>query len=734
MSVTITNTGSNSRKLEIANEYNINAAGGIIEGINTALTALGWTLYDTVTTGSRNCFVTKVYTAACNDGGSPSIKYMILRFDGPRRFWYVSCAESWNDTTHVATNECWTQERSFPLPLQLNNSIIYVWANARYAIFQGSVRGELGLWQGIVEFERTMIDDSPSQAPCFGYTNQLIIGSPYYYFVPGASSTVDTDIDARNHIIPLWMPRAPDGTTGYQAIRSCSIVIGNTPYPPSNRTVLYNSNTASLFSNTLQRSLGLGIASINPSSFVYNGNTSLRPVMDMRVGSQVLNYFEYGRLYGLKLTTNLGSPLDTFALPVDGNLFFSNTGSNNSHFILPITGGGHTTVSVGAGRMYQELMPVAGTNTTIFDTSGLVHGRFIYNTAGTGTNTQANVVIKIDLDTGTWSNIAVPGTAEGIIYDGGNNVYVSTGVGVSRINVTDDSIANLSSNLAGGGSAMTVNDTYLFLGPKTAAATNNKVDVINLSTFTVETQINNIIVALHGGTNATGQMAILTTPDYDSNNMFIAIGAMNINTRIMVNRIFANGVIAGNVHIDWAYNQGQSITNAQYGAMYYNNKDIIVLWPRGPGTANSSSGTAHYFSITTDASLANTQTGLVIDGGHGHDTLAHPYKISEAIPVKGYRFGNGHRGDGTGSIPSIISVNHHHVSNTEASFGGMYSAAVRNLYNTSGNTTYPYGPVSTDGCSVYRMFTSQNSGVLKGQYNQTRNNVGVTTPVLLIPS
>lgn len=759
MSVTVTSLGSNSRKIEISNESDINAASGIIDSISTALTDLGWTLFDTTVSGARNCFITKVYTADCNDGGSPSKKYMILRFDGPRRFWYVSCAESWNDTTHVTTNECFTQGRSFPLPLQLNNCVLYVWASARYAIFQGAVRGELGPWQGIVEYERVMSDDNSSGAPCFGYTNEFIIGSPYYVW--NSLTTIDAEAYPKNHVFPIWPPRTPLGTTGMEAIRSHSIVIGNIPFPPNERLFLFNSNTGSLSSNTVQTSLGTGLASLNSETFRYNANTSLRPIADLRVTSQALGHYDFGRIYGLKLTTNLGAALDTITVPVDGNLFFSNTGSNNSHYILPISGGPGHAVQVGVSKIYQELIPAPATNSAIFDTSGLVKGRYIFNTVGTANNTQANVVSKLDLDNGTWSNIALPGTAECIIYDGGNNVYVTTGVGVSRINVDNNAIANLTSNLAGGASALTINDTYLMMAQKTQAATNVKIDIVNLSSFTVERQIISLIPAVQsvGGANATANFTILTTADYTNNNVFFTTGGWHVTTGTIstFSNFYllsaSNGAVVANT-IQIVQTAGVGSWGGQVAATYYNDDKYLYYHSRGAGTVNTTNyGKSLIISLTNAASMSVNATSSSGNGNVVFPTaywtgaaLSHPYKYQEAASFKGYRITNGHRGSG-GALPTVITSNFHHIPvlannefDTSINNGqsGINTGPAESLVfantATASNTFFPFGPMFTDGCSLYRMYSEQNSGIFKGQANQTRNNAGVSTPVLLIPS
>lgn len=89
--------------------------------------------------------VTKVYSAPNNDGdttGGPSTKYMILRFDGPRQLWNVSCCEYWDAVSHTATNECFTNGKSVVLPLQYNYCWIYVFASPRYAAFTGVVLAE----------------------------------------------------------------------------------------------------------------------------------------------------------------------------------------------------------------------------------------------------------------------------------------------------------------------------------------------------------------------------------------------------------------------------------------------------------------------------------------------------------------------------------------------------------------------------------------------------------------
>lgn len=458
MSATINTLGPNSRQIVVDREM---SSDNIINAINTALTTLGWTLIDTVTSGPRNCIVKKVYSALNNDSAqTPTTKYMILRFDSQKQLWNVTAAEYWNVTNHTATNETFHNNYVFPLSLQHSNNVIYVWASARYAAFATAVRSELGPWQGVFEFEREAPEDIAGQnAPCFGWTSALTIGQYY------GSNYASSQTSPRPHT--FWVPRTIDGYTGWGACQQFIINTAFGVFPPSSSQCTYGTTTG--YPNHLGM---LGAFGTNSS---YAWDTGKKVVSSLKLAGATKTY-NTGRIYGLKVAPNFGAVLDSVALPIDSNGFFALNGTVSNHYILPISGGSFQDLAIGSSRLSETLYN-HGVSHTI-NSAVIIDARYIYCT------TTSSGIWKLDLDTASWNQM--PGTSSttyhDIVYDGGVYLYTSSAAGVTRIYIEDDSTVVLS--VGGGSLTLALDDNYLYAARLTESTTPS-LDIIDLTNFTV---------------------------------------------------------------------------------------------------------------------------------------------------------------------------------------------------------------------------------------------------------
>ena len=176
MSVTNASYTTNSYTVTIANE--LVDSNNVIAGVNTAITTLGWSLYDSINQTTYSPMVTRVYRVLNSDG--TTYKYAILRYDTLNLKLNLSCCEDWNTSTKVATNESWHNAGLFFIGYDLRDCVIYVAATARHLILHSKIRGESAIWAGIFEFERIATEDiSTNTAPCFAYTNSLMVGTPW---------------------------------------------------------------------------------------------------------------------------------------------------------------------------------------------------------------------------------------------------------------------------------------------------------------------------------------------------------------------------------------------------------------------------------------------------------------------------------------------------------------------------------------------------------------------------
>jgi hypothetical protein len=121
MAVTNTQFANNTYKVTISNE--LTGSNNVIAGVNTAITTLGWSLYDSINQTTYSPMVTRVYRVANVDAAT--YKYAILRYDTLRLKINLSCAEDWNVSTQIATNESWHSDGCFYHGYDLRNIFSY---------------------------------------------------------------------------------------------------------------------------------------------------------------------------------------------------------------------------------------------------------------------------------------------------------------------------------------------------------------------------------------------------------------------------------------------------------------------------------------------------------------------------------------------------------------------------------------------------------------------------------
>lgn len=454
MTVTINTLGANSRQIVITGET---SATNIINAVNTSLTALGWTLIDTVTSGSRGLLTTKVYSAPNAD--TVTTKYMIIRYDLARQYWFVSCAENWNTTTNVATNECWYGNRQILLPLQYSNCIFYIFASARYAAFMGVVQGEPSPWQGIFEFQREAPEDiATNSVPCFGWTSSLTIGEPYGNFASPASAATSS---TNNGYVAVGfaVPRTVNGLTGASAAGVFTILSTIGTYPPVLGQVGVDFTSGGVTSTLNSHHAMLGSFG-EGQSYVWNNTKTL--ISNIKLTGYSTNYV-IGRIYGLKITTKLGAVLDTSSVPVDANLFYSATGTPTTHYLLGINGEYADRLTSKTNFLNANITNSPNAFGACWQTV-FVSGRFMYFTTSTGFH-------KFDAQTqGITFNILPAAAYYSVKFDGENSLYVTGATAnlVYKVNLSDDTYTSLS--MTGNWLSLALDDDNLYVGSSAAAA------------------------------------------------------------------------------------------------------------------------------------------------------------------------------------------------------------------------------------------------------------------------
>jgi len=470
--MTTTIMGPNTKRINISdNDYDQST---VITYIRNVITSMGWSLYDTFQAvdpsvvgsfpgdGTWGGFV---FRSLNYDG--VSYKYAILRFDTPRRFMYLSTCESWNNTTHVPTNECWTGH-GFPMPWSPDYCDIVINANSRWLLIQSYLNGDSGNWCAVMEFEREAEEDTAAAGfPCWAFT----------------CSELHMQYDNNGIEVPACalfgycFPRLRDGSTGYNAAVRMGTISGSRLF------LSWNSNIAS---------------SMPGSSMLYEWDPSksqvhsLSPTMVGEGDTPSLNglgHFKYGRAFGFKLTRPItgAEQMNKLSLKVDTDGFFDPTGSATDHFVFPFNGSGPlrsrfyiSTDALSYGPQYTTCVIPGGS--TYYVNATAHAGAFWYVATSNG-------IYKINGSTNAVSAV-ISGTSgtffSDIVWDESTGMVWAAGpLHIWRINpASSDAVTSYA--VTGGAKQLVVTNGKIIATSRQSATTLN-VSSLNKSNQTVQT-------------------------------------------------------------------------------------------------------------------------------------------------------------------------------------------------------------------------------------------------------
>jgi hypothetical protein len=512
MSVTTTTYtfAGNSKLLTISQEI---GSTNIILAVDSAITGLGWSLYDTQGTTTYNPILTKVYRVLNADG--VTYKYLIIRWDTIKLRFYTSCCESWNTSTKTPTNESWTQAGAFAQGYDPQNSLIIVSATARHCMIWTFINGTPGLWTAVVEFERVAAEDlatvATSPTPCFAWTNSVMIGTPYGRTENTGNTTSQ---------IMFAFPRTFEGNVGPSAAFSYAPVTnkGMMPYfnPYSAVTIANDTNNlhlGSYFKNLTYRwdTTGLKV-----------------PISPLSV-DHVTRSMPFGRIYNFGVFRPLGSPGDTVYANVDvvGGWPSSNTTTSTSTecFLLPMNGGYEPTQIGGANQAYgsytypgtlsYQLGIVNSASTQTYAGKVIAIGDNMWFNTSDGIRT-----VGISGGTGALSVVRYTNTSgcTDFVFDGQRTIYAAHNNGIVKIdtqtyqvtgNITGATFPALQTNGAG----------YLGIDNKNVYMTSRQnqtlpvLYILDQATFTMNASV--CFGNTSNPTNATGFATPM--PDYTGN-------------------------------------------------------------------------------------------------------------------------------------------------------------------------------------------------------------------------
>jgi len=471
---------------------------------STTITASAWVAHDTIgtyggagsvpgagTTSTYSPMITYVYKAYCAD--AINYKYFILRWDIIKQRFWTSCAESWNASTHIGSNESWSQAGAFEQGYDIKDCFIFVAAHIRHIVLWPFIKNEPGLWTGVFEMERSAYEDIISDnVPCFAWTNSLMIGTPYgnpsnngYEATTGATVTNKYPSN-----VMFAFPRTVDGYTGAGAARWCAPTTQRGMFPPSYPNYVNASGTTSL--GVQSTTPVIGDTNLNHLgsyfNFVYGWDTSSSKAFVTPVSvDRIDRNGQFGRMFNVGVTKPLGGALDTTMINVNNSGGWpDSSGASTECVLLPMNGGPELMdQTIGSGKLQSPVTSGAVSASTTYSSpsSGVVIGDniFVCNSEGVfvwNVTTQGAGVAPTKIYPSGSTNAVF-----NLAYDGENYIYGTLSNGLVRIKVDDQTFSTLTT-LTNGGANLSLDATNIYVSSRTTSTTPNCY-VVNRSTFSL---------------------------------------------------------------------------------------------------------------------------------------------------------------------------------------------------------------------------------------------------------
>ena len=312
MSVTTSNytASGNIKKITVTNEFG-NGSTNIIAAVESALTGLGWTAFDTVAATLFNPIITKVYSAANSDG--VNTKYLIIRWDTLKRFFYTSTCEQWiiNSAVHYPINESYTAAGGFAQGYDIDSCFILVGASARHAMLWSWINGAPGLWTAVTEFERVAPEDIAAVA--VPATGTVFFNGTNVPFVAPPTTNTNMVFGTRPFTVETWV--RPTGFT-----TSSNNAIAGT----------WNSNGSNINSDWVWRIVSVSPATPGTVTFGTSSSTILTTAANTLIGlnrwSHVAVTYD-GTSYRMFINGNIAASSTAAATNFTaGNVYIGGTG------------------------------------------------------------------------------------------------------------------------------------------------------------------------------------------------------------------------------------------------------------------------------------------------------------------------------------------------------------------------------------------------------------------------
>jgi len=565
-----------------------NAVAAAMLGLNPVIST-GWLLHDSFKSGM---VFTQVFKALNVD--AITYKYAILRWDTAHQELNTSCCEDWNATTHTPTNECYTFFNCAPIGYNLSACDLIIMVHPRWVNFTTFLNGEPSMWAGVFEMQREdPVDTGAAGFPCFGWISSNL-------WMIGASSNATKPLAGYDHTL-ISIPRTRVGLTGVNAAKGMAGDYGVTQIPH--------------WLATSAVSMPYYLSNVSNKFAYSNWDTNRRLVLPIKpVIDYVGTVTNYGQIYGLKMLAPSGGNMNKIKLSVDSDGNFSNAGTLKDHWLLNVhhKPQANTISSMFANTSWIKIDVVAS--------NGLRPEQLVIAGANYYLITQGgSKLVKISAFTTASTDIALQGspTLYDLKYDGEEYVYITTSLGLTRLNVVDDSLTSLA--ISGGLQTLSLSTDTIVCASYGASATQTLYRIVK-SPFALESGIEGDftdgVAILSTFTEATARI-IESVVDDKGNVYFAPVVATAANFKLI--KISASGTIS---YLALAY------VTWQVGLSLIDNSTLIVSQLQSATSVQNTQVNLPYFTAQATFALNVTSPGSI---------GIVPYKMT-SIEINGVMF------------------------------------------------------------------------------------------------
>lgn len=586
----------------------------IISAVNNFITSngtgnRGWTLHDTLeghepgTANFNNAYSPiNLYVFRSLNADGTTYKYLIMRWDIINMWFWTSTCESWNNTTHVSTNECWTNQGAFIHSYDIIDGKIFLSVSPRHFTIWSFNGATPGLWSMICETERDAAENTTVAGyPTWGWTCSLMIGTPY-----GVQSGPSNIIFA--------FPRLMDGSTGKNAANKVKPRTIRGRFPPG----AFSGTALTIVDSVTNNFLHLGSEWYVTYGWDELANKTIPPTLgSVQKNSITPVYADYesatdDRTYGRIYNVGTVGPTQSFLSTISANLdstggWPDNSGSSAPMVALPMNGGAENRISSYASHidnayfafteMITEIARIGGGRILVGGMTGLYLcsvGGNTYSRGAAAATASPQVPLKI---------ITTSAVIVDVIFDGERYAYFTTSAGVSRIDTRSNAnpylwtVTSLSLSHGGGYASMDKSCVYISGRTRQSTPSSPQVYIISRSTFT-------LTATFSTGTDVVAAVRFSTVqPTYTGFGIVHHCGNAVTASSYFLQRFNSST----GAQVNTSQYAGPSVT-LTYGYGYWldptASSDQQAIWWIAPGASALANSTRVYY-ITYGAGISN---------------------------------------------------------------------------------------------------------------------------------